>query len=105
MSRQSAGGRLAPFQGLENAPNRNVPLHWNADGRSILVAEDWNAAPQRLFRVDLETGNRAFDRDLMPVDRVGVDKIIPVRFTADGKYVAFSYRRTLSELFVVEGFR
>lgn len=96
------GGPPRAIPGLENAPNKNVPLYWSADGKYILVAEDWNAAPQRLFRVDLETGARTFDRDLMPIDRVGVDKIIPVRFTADGRYFAFSYRRTLSELLLIE---
>ena len=97
------GGAPRAIPGLGYEMNTNIPLHWSADGKSIFVADNWTAAPQRIFRVNLATGARTLVREFMPVDRVGVDRIIPIRFSSDGASYAYSFRRTLSDILLVEG--
>ena len=61
--------------------------------------------PARIFGLDLSTGVRTAVKSLMPSDPAGVIRISPVILTPDLKAYAYSYRRTLSDLYVVEGLR
>jgi hypothetical protein len=77
------------------------PLRFAEDGRSLFV---WKRElPARVYRVDLETGNRELWKELMPVDPGGVERISNVVVTPDAKSYAYTYSRLLSDLFVVEG--
>jgi hypothetical protein len=96
------GGEGRPIAGLDDNV-REVPVRWSDDGRSIFV---WHAAfPPSLLRVDLATGRRTPWRTLEPPDMVGVSWLPWALPTPDGRAYVYSYRRTISDLYVVEGFR
>ena len=78
---------------------------WGADSRSLYIETLSHEWPIRVFRFDVETGRRELWKELAPSDPAGVDS--PqigtwVRITPDGKFYMFGYRRTLSELYVVD---
>jgi hypothetical protein len=96
-----SGGRASPIAGLSVG---EVPIHVAAGGKALL-AYDATVMPARIFRLDLATGSRTPVRSLMPSDPAGVIRISPVVLTPDLKAHAYSYRRTLSDLYLVEGLR
>jgi hypothetical protein len=95
------GGESRPIKGLEVG---EVPIRVSADGGS-LYAYDSTVTPARIFRMDLASGARTSVRSLMPSDPAGVIRISPVLLAPDLKAHAYSYRRILSDLYVVEGLR
>jgi hypothetical protein len=90
---------------------RDAPIAWSPDGRYAFVAGHFEP-PFRVFRVDVATGRRELWLDASPPDPAGVDPFDFEPFgadlaviTPDGRYYAYSYLRTLSDLFLVEGLR
>ncbi|HEY3172811.1 MAG TPA: protein kinase [Thermoanaerobaculia bacterium] len=81
-----------------------LPIRWTADGRAIWAFRQ-NEAPARIYRVDMTTGVRSLWKELTPPDPAGVLTMGPILMTPDGKSYVYSYRRTLDELFLVEGLR
>jgi serine/threonine protein kinase/WD40 repeat protein len=75
-----------------------------ADGRSVLV-RNLAANPYDVFRVDLASGRRQVFKKLGPADPAGVSSFSAMVFTPDGKYYAYGYLRSLSELYTVDGLR
>jgi Tol biopolymer transport system component len=78
-----------------------VPL----DGRSVLVVSVASNVSLDVFRVDLASGRREPFKKIGPADTAGVFMPPSGRFTPDGKYYVYSYTRTLSELYAVDGLR
>ena len=95
------GGEPRPLAGIEVG---EVPVQWAADPDVLFVFET-RELPARIFRVNVRTGKRDLARQLSPLDAAGVSSIDQIRLTADGKSYVYSYRRLLSELFVVEGLK
>ncbi len=95
------GGEPRPLGGVEVG---EVPLRWSADPEVLFVC-DVRELPARIFRVNVRTGKRELVRQLSPLDAAGVSSIDLIRMTADGRSYVYSYRRLLSELFVVEGLK
>ena len=81
-----------------------LPVRWTGDGRAIWVNRS-NELPMKVFRVDMTTGERTLWKELTPPDPAGVLTMGPIVMTPDGKSYVYSYRRTLDELFLVEGLR
>jgi len=79
-------------------------VRWTADSRS-LWAYSPNEVPVKVFRVDMTTGERSLWKELIPPDPAGVLTMGPIVMTPDGRSYAYSYRRTLDELFLAEGIR
>ncbi|MGH9440820.1 MAG: protein kinase domain-containing protein [Thermoanaerobaculia bacterium] len=79
-------------------------LAWSSDGRSLYY-QDRTPMPAKIYRVEIATGRRELVRELRPQDPAGVLGIGPVFTTPDGATVAFSFRRILDELFLVDGLR
>jgi hypothetical protein len=52
----------------------------------------------------METGQKKLWKQLMPSDPAGVNLVFPI-LAADGKSYVYSYRRILSDLYLVEGLR
>jgi eukaryotic-like serine/threonine-protein kinase len=77
---------------------------WSDDGRSIFV-HNFTGLPATISRVDLATGNRTIWRQMTPTDPAGVDGIQGVAITPDAKSFVYSYRRRLSDLYLVEGLK
>ena len=94
-------GEPRPVPGIEPG---EVPIRWTADGRAIWVYRT-NVVPARVIRVDVTTGERSLWKELTPPDPAGVLLIGPILMTPDGKSYVYSYRRTLDELFLVEGLK
>ena len=92
-------GEPLPIKGLEPG---EVPVAWTADGRSLYIYRG-GELPAKVYRLELETGNRALWKQLMPPDPAGVEFVGPVLPTPDGKSYVYGYRRLLSDLYLVEG--
>jgi eukaryotic-like serine/threonine-protein kinase len=96
-----AGGEPTPIPGLTAGDS---PSGWSADGRSLYVYRQ-GELPAKVYRVDVATGNRELWRALMPADAAGISNITRVCPTPDGRWYAYAYLRTLSDLFLVDGAR
>lgn len=88
--------------GLE--PGAFSPVDFSADG-GTLWAYEFLTLPARLWRIDLPSGRRSLEAELAPRDRAGLWSIPAVHVSADGSVAAYSYTRTLSELYVVDGLK
>jgi len=105
-------GRRITLVSLRNGVSRALPealeagdvLNWSADGR-FLYYQDRTPIPAKIYRVDIDTGRRELLREVRPQDPAGVQGIGPVYATPDGATVAFSFRRILDELFLVDGLK
>jgi 6-phosphogluconolactonase (cycloisomerase 2 family) len=80
----------------------DIWITWSADGRSAYVYHDEKTSAP-VYRIDVATGKRQLVTTLGVSDRAGLTKFGSVCITPDGKSYAYSYGRSLSELFLVEG--
>jgi Tol biopolymer transport system component len=96
-----AGGSSVRVPALQP---QDIPLQWTADGRGIYVAQG-RQSPVHIFRVDLKTGERTLWKEIAPSDPSGIAGLIAVLITPDGQYYAYTYRRVLSDLYLVPGLR
>jgi len=96
-----AGGDPAPFP--VNLDRDDEVVRFEPDGKSILVRR--RGVPAKIERVFLNSGQREPVRQISPSDPAGVQTITSVHFSADGKSYAYSYFRTLSDLWVVDGLK
>ncbi len=95
------GGEPRPVAG---ATPQDFVVRWGADGRSILVY-GYAQVPARIERIELATGRRQLVRKLGPTDLIGVLQIGGIALSEDEKSYAYSTRRLISHLFLVEGAR
>jgi hypothetical protein len=85
-------------------PNE-IFLGWGASGGSVYVGTLGAPPPLEAYRVDLATGKRvSWERFLGPADRAGVQIGLRTIGPDDHTY-AYTYARTLSELFLARGLR
>jgi eukaryotic-like serine/threonine-protein kinase len=96
----SEPGEPRPLSGLQAG---ELPIRWTADGRAMWVFR--NEVPAKVYRLDVTTGERTLWKELTPPDPAGILLIGPILMTPDGKSYVYSYRRTLDELFLVEGLK
>jgi Tol biopolymer transport system component len=94
-----AGGEPREVAGLEPG---EAPIRWSADGRALFVYRS-PALPARVYLLDLASGQRRFWKEIVPADPFGAHRLIRVLPTPDGRAYVYSYRRTLSDLYLVEG--
>jgi Tol biopolymer transport system component len=96
-----------PLQGehVRTVPNTQgmIPLSWSSDGRSLFTTVP-DELPARILRVETTSGKQQLVRQFVPSDS-GVYVIWSMRVTPDGKTYAYSYRQTLSTLYIAEGLR
>jgi len=100
-SRDGGETRPAPWIGRQEAV-----IGWSPDGGHAFVA-GWGQPPFRVFRVDVATARREPWLDTSPPDPTGFGRVdfTATAITPDGRYYAYGYTRTLSDLFLVEGLR
>jgi Tol biopolymer transport system component len=96
-----AGGEPSAIPGLTP---EDTPTAWSADGRFLYVYRR-RELPAKVYRLDVTTGRKELWKELMPADAAGVLNISPPLVTPDGKSYAYSYGRTLSDLYLVEGLK
>jgi hypothetical protein len=108
LAAQDLSGSITIYS-LQDKPPRTIPgtadmlpLEWSADGR-FLFTTITDEVPGRVLRVDAATGRQELVRRLVPSDSGGVYSIWNIHITPDGRTYAYSYRRTLSRLYVAEG--
>ncbi len=95
------GGDPRPIPGL--LPG-DVLLQWSADGRALFLTQRAEL-PARIYLLFLSNGRRELWKELAPPDSAGIYYVYPVLVTPDGKSYAYTYRRILSDLYLVEGLR
>ena len=78
------------------------PVGWSDDGGTLHLGEV-GAIPARVFSLALETGKLEQLLELMPSEPAGLVDIGPVFVTPDGRAYLYSYRRTLSTMYLGEG--
>jgi hypothetical protein len=78
------------------------PIRFDATGRSLFVARREGHTPS-VDRVDLETGERRHWCDIAPPDPAGISYIANPVMTPSGDRYAYSYLRTLADLYEVDG--
>ncbi|HTC93099.1 MAG TPA: protein kinase [Terriglobales bacterium] len=93
------GGTPQKLKG--NTPG-DVPIQWSADGRALYLYRGGDRQFQ-IYRCDIATGKSTLFKELKPSDLAGIDDMNSVLVTPDGKWYAYSYQRTLSHLFIVDG--
>lgn len=95
------GGEPAPIPGLDPG---QFPLAWGDSERSLLLT-DMGQGSGRVYHLDVVTGRKQLWRDLSPADRAGIRGISALYVTPDGRALAYSSLRCLSDLYVVDGLR
>ncbi|MEA3005756.1 MAG: eukaryotic-like serine/threonine-protein kinase [Acidobacteriaceae bacterium] len=95
------GGPTKPVSGF--LPSEQ-PIEWSADGKSLYVYQP-GEFPAKVYQLDLTTGKRTLWRSLAPADPAGVSQIGPIVMTPDGRSYIYGYHRTLSDHYLVEGFK
>jgi len=97
------GGERRPIPGLESD---ECVLRLRVDGHHVFVTErNFPLMPTPPFRLDLESGRRESWKELSPADSAGVQNLVWVCLTPDGRSYAYSYFRKLSVLYLVERVR
>jgi hypothetical protein len=77
---------------------------WSEDGRAFFVHNSMGL-PVTISRIDFATGKRTIWKQITLSDSVGVDSIQGIAITPDEKSFVYSYRRRLSDLYLVEGLK
>jgi Tol biopolymer transport system component len=95
-----SGGEPRAIPGLD--ANDRVD-QFGVDARSVYVHRQ-GEIPVKVYRVDVATGRRELWRSLMPADAGGVSEVGPLP-TVSGESYAYSYSRTLSDLYIVDGLK
>jgi Tol biopolymer transport system component len=95
------GGAPHPVPGLTG---EDQVIRWSADGASLYVF-DPREVPSRVERLSLASGRRDSVMELGTENRTGLVLIRWVSMADDPRVYAYSPRRILSGLFVVEGAR
>jgi serine/threonine protein kinase/Tol biopolymer transport system component len=95
------GGEPRPLNGLAKD---DIPTAWAADGKSVFAYRS-GELPARVFKVDLATGARTFWKTIEPSDSAGISTIGGVLIAGDEKSYVYSYIRTLSDLYLVDGLK
>jgi eukaryotic-like serine/threonine-protein kinase len=80
------------------------PISWSADGKSLYIYQP-GELPARVYRLDLQSGQRTLWKELIPSDPAGVENIGPIYITPDAKTCVFGYHRMLADLYLVEGLK
>ena len=75
---------------------------WASDGRSAFVHQEKKTFAL-VFKVDPVSGNRRLVGKAVPQDAAGLTGVNSLTITPDGRAYAFTYNRSLSDLFLVQG--
>jgi Tol biopolymer transport system component len=97
------GGEPRAIPGLKQG---DWPIVWSADGRLLFVTR-LDVSPTQVYLVDIRTGERRLWKTFVPPDPAGVENTFGewVMPTPDGQSYSYSYRRNLSELYLVDGLK
>ncbi len=94
------GGEPRPLPGL--GPFDDV-LNFDTSGKGLYV--EHSGVPLRIERFDLASGKRTLWKEISLSDPTGVDRLFSAQITPDGSCYCYSFMRSLSRLYDVEGLR
>jgi len=94
-------GEARPIPGLADG---ELPVSWSEDA-NILYIYLPSDLPAKVYRLNLNNGQRTLWKQLMPPDPAGVEYVGPILPTPDGRAYVYGYRRMLSDLYVVDGLK
>ena len=99
VTRPVDGGNLQSIRGA--LPGDDL-VQWSRDRQFLYVQRSGDTSVE-LFRIHMASGRREPWRIIGPADPVGMIGIQPgaVRMTPDGRSIAYSYWKTLTELYLV----
>ena len=80
------------------------PVAWSDDGRSLWLFSR-NDVPGPVYRLDIATGRREQWKMLIPPDASGVYAITEFTIAPSGRAYAYTYVRSLSQLYLAHGIR
>ena len=101
------GGEARPCPGLQSG---DLPIRWSADGHSLFVARPRGLIAD-VYRLELATGRQKLLWGLAAQDAAGFappgtgPTSAGVHLSSDGKSYAYSFVRTLSDLYLVDGLK
>jgi len=75
------------------------PVAWSADTKHVFVQ---HSAPNEvsLYLLDIDSGRRELWQTVKPKDQVGLRPMVtPVSMTPDGRWIAFTYKTQLGQLY------
>jgi hypothetical protein len=104
--------RTFTFYPLNGGTPRNVPalndvralIEWTSDGKGVFTIHG-GPLPVEVYRVDLDSGKQTLWKEITPPDVAGIAGLINLLITPDGKSYAYTYRRALSDLYLVPGLK
>jgi Tol biopolymer transport system component len=94
----------ADSQPIPHLARNDRIVRWLSDAHAVLVYRT-NELPARIYRVDLDSGERTVWRDLTPPDPTGIYRVGRLRMSGDLSAYAYTYYMQLVDLHVVEGLR
>jgi Tol biopolymer transport system component len=80
-----------------------IVLRWTPSGKTLLAQGD--GVPAILYKVDAETGKYKPWKEIGPLDLANVSRIWPAGISQDERTIVYSFLRSHSALFVVDGWR
>lgn len=90
------GGEPRPIPGLEE---EDRVIRWGLDGRSLYVYRP-RERPLKLFKLNVATGQREAEKEIVPADLAGIRGPVNVLLTPDGRGYIYAFTRSLSDLYL-----
>jgi serine/threonine protein kinase len=98
------GSDSRPPRVVARVPEFYSPVHWSADGKSVLIGEA-RSPFKRIDRLDLASGKLTLWRELSPGDRVGQGGFAGIAVSANEDGLVAGRHRYFSELVVIDGLK
>ena len=93
-----ADGTRVPLQGVARG---DVLIEWSPDGRSLYAYEFMHPTAD-VFKLEVSNGRKTLWKTLAPPDPAGIEEIHTVVLALDADAYAYTYNRTLAELYVMD---
>jgi eukaryotic-like serine/threonine-protein kinase len=94
--RSVSDGSSKPMPGIQVGEG---PIKWASDAKHVFV-QATSATGLTIYKVDVESGQRELWRVVTPKDQVGLRPMnIPTAITPDGRWMVFTYRTQLGQLY------
>jgi serine/threonine protein kinase/Tol biopolymer transport system component len=93
-------------RGIAGTLTEDELVQWSLDGRFLYVRGPGDSAIE-LFRVDLSSGRRELWKRIEPADPIGLIgiQLASVHVTPDGKSYVYTYWKSLTDLYLVNGLK
>jgi hypothetical protein len=99
-----SGGERLGLRPAKGVLPEELPAGWSGDGRHVYVYRILEM-PNKIYDVNLDTGERRLLREISAPDPDGVFRIIPILLMPDGHSFAYGYVRHISMLYTATGLR